>query len=151
MPGEYRGRIHMGSGTSRGQRSFEAVDGGKSPNNDAMRALRRLNATSVTVVTTRTDRGFRGITVSAFSIISLSPPRLLVCLDRRGEAIDDLAKAANFAVSVLSDSQEFLADRFAGRAPLVNLRFEGVKHRLVASGLPVLEECLVVGHRDYDG
>jgi len=145
----------MGSGSrGRGQRSFEVVDGGQTPSADSMRALRRWQTNSVTVVTT-TDSGFRGVTVSAFSIVSLEPGHLLVCLDRRGEALEAVIKASRFAVSVLSDRQEFLADRFAGRAPLVDPQFSGVRFQLTTRGNPVLEECLVwfdcdvAAHQDW--
>jgi flavin reductase (DIM6/NTAB) family NADH-FMN oxidoreductase RutF len=142
MPGEYRARIQMGSGGSGGSRSFEAVDGGAAPSDQSMRQLRRLDAAAVAVVTFRDDRGFRGVTVTAFCVVSLSPPRVLVCLARGGEALAAILASGSFAVNVLADTQEFLAEQFAGRAPLVNPRFAGVKHRLVASGNPVLEECL---------
>jgi len=143
VPGEYRGQISMGSGSGgRVRRSFEVVDGGQPPSSDSMRTLRRWHTTSVTVVTT-TDSGFRGVTVSAFSIVSLEPGRVLVCLDRQGDALDAVLKASRFAVSVLSDRQEFLADRFAGRAPLVDPQFSGIRYRLTGRGNPVLEECLV--------
>lgn len=107
-----------------------------------MRELRRLHAASVTVVTTAVKEGFRGITVSAFCIVSLAPPIVLICLDRRGDALGSITASGQFAVSVLSDSQEFLAEQFAGRAPLVSPTFRGVKHRLTKAGIPVLEECL---------
>ena len=47
-----------------------------------------------------------------------------------------------FAVSVLDRSQEFLADRFAGLAPLPDARFTGVPHRLAAGGCPILTSAL---------
>ncbi len=144
VPGEYHARISMGpSGSGRERHGFEVVDGGQPPGADAMRALRRLHAASVTVVTTVTGQGFRGVTVNAFSIVSLAPPRVLVCLGRGSEACDAVVKTGRYAVSVLSDRQEFLADRFAGRAPLVDSQFTGVKYRLTVQGMPVLEECLV--------
>src|SRR5579884_3470706 len=130
MPGEFRGQISVGSGGRSGRRSFEIVDGGQPPSPDSMRALRRLHAAAVTVVTFTTSEGFRGITVTAFCIVSLSPPIVLICLTRGGEAATAIERSSSYAVSVLSDQQEFLAERFAGRAPLVNPRFEGVKYRL---------------------
>lgn len=144
MPGEYRARIHMGSGGSRsgGGQQFEAIENGQAPSAEAMRQLRRLHAGAVTVVTAKTDRGFRGVTVTAFCIVSLEPPRVLVCLAKGGDALAEVEAAGSFAVSVLSDTQEFLAEQFAGRAPLVTPRFLGVKHRLARSGNPILEDSL---------
>lgn len=142
MPGEYRARIQMGSGSSSHARAFEVVSGGNVPGADEMRELRRLHAAAVTVVTTRDDGGFRGVTVSAFSIVSLAPARVLVCLAMESEVLAAITASGSFAVSILADTQEFLAEQFAGRAPLVNRHFTGVKHRLTAGGNPVLEECL---------
>lgn len=142
MPGEYRARISVGSGGAAGKRSFEVVHGGQPPSGEAMRELRRLHAGAVTVVTVATDQGFRGITVSAFCIVSLAPPSVLICLASGSEALTAIQTRGRFAVSILSDTQEFLAERFAGRAPLVNPQFQGVKYRLAKSGDPVLEECL---------
>lgn len=123
--------------------SFQHLDGGSRPTDETMRQLRRLGAAAVTVVTFTSDQGFRGVTVSAFCVVSLTPARVLVCLASEGEALAIIRATGRFAVNVLSDTQEFLADRFAGRAPLVNPRFEGVKHRLSGSGNPILEDGLV--------
>jgi len=142
MPGQYRAQISVGSGGRRGRRSFEVLDGGQPPSGETMRELRRIHAAAVTVVTTAVDDGFRGITVSAFCIVSLAPPIVLICLDQRGDALRSIKASGKFAVSVLSDTQEFLAEQFAGRAPLVSPTFSGVRHRLTKAGNPVLEDCL---------
>lgn len=142
MPGDYRAQIHRGSGGSGRDPSFDPIEEGRPPTADEMRALRRLHAGGVSVVTSQDERGWRGVTVSAFGVASLAPPLVLVCLGRASEALAAIAASGSFAVSVLSDRQEFLAEQFAGRAPLVNPRFQGVKHRVCASGNPVLEECL---------
>lgn len=126
-----------------GDRPFQALDGGSRPTDDTMRQLRRLGAAAVTVVTFTSDQGFRGVTVSAFCVVSLAPARVLVCLASQGEALAIIRASGRFAVNVLSDTQEFLAERFAGRAPLVSPRFEGVKHRVSGSGNPILDDCLV--------
>jgi flavin reductase (DIM6/NTAB) family NADH-FMN oxidoreductase RutF len=140
MPGRYGSELPDSSSTRRP--GFATVDGGGAPGDASVRDLRRLFSGPVTVVTTIDDRGFHGITVSAFCVASLAPPAVLICLGSQGEARSIVETSGRFAVSLLSDRQEFLADRFAGRAPLVNARFDGVKHRLTGHGLAVLEECL---------
>src|SRR5207244_3041921 len=112
--------IGKGAGGTPERRRFEGVDGGSVPTEQSMRDLRRRQVGSVTVVTTRDDRGLRGITVAAFCVVSLSPPMVLVCLATTGEALSAVEASGSFAVSILADTQEFIADRFAGRAPLVN-------------------------------
>jgi 3-hydroxy-9,10-secoandrosta-1,3,5(10)-triene-9,17-dione monooxygenase reductase component len=125
------------------------------PDAAAMRAARRRWASGVAVVTTRDDAGYRGAAVSAFAVVSLDPPLILVCLDREGRMSQLVPAAGVFAVSLLDRSGEFLADRFAGLAPLPDARFTGVAHRLAASGCPVLAaalawyDCRV--HATHDG
>jgi flavin reductase (DIM6/NTAB) family NADH-FMN oxidoreductase RutF len=107
-----------------------------------MRDLRREHAAAVTVVTYGDTQGYRGITASAFQILSLAPALVSICLGRGSDAERIIQQAGGFAVSLLSDRQEFRAEQFAGRAPLVNPRFAGVAHHLTRSGLPVLDESL---------
>ncbi|HEX5416083.1 MAG TPA: flavin reductase family protein [Chloroflexota bacterium] len=142
MPGEYRARITMGSGGGGAARSFQTLDNGQPPSAESLRSLRRLHAAAVCVVTTAFPGGLRGVTATAFTVVSLAPPRVLVCLGQGSDALGWVTAAGNFAVNVLADQQEFLAERFAGRAPLVNARFEGVKHQLTARGNPVLVDGL---------
>jgi flavin reductase (DIM6/NTAB) family NADH-FMN oxidoreductase RutF len=99
-------------------------------------------ATGVVVVTTATDEGLHGLTVNAFCSVSLEPPLVLVCVDRLARGHDRLAEAGAFGVSILSDRQEFLAERFAGRAPLVSPRFDGVPYLTAATGAPLLREAV---------
>ncbi len=107
-----------------------------------MRVARRRWATGVAVVTTRDGVGYHGATVGAFVVVSLDPPLVLVCLDRDGRMSTLLPEAGAFAVSVLDRRHEFPAERFAGRAPLVDPRLTGVAHELTSTGNPVLTGAL---------
>jgi flavin reductase (DIM6/NTAB) family NADH-FMN oxidoreductase RutF len=97
---------------------------------------------AVAVVSGRSADGFRGLTASSFTSASLAPPLLLVCLDSLSQTRDAVAREREFSLSVLERSQEFLAERFAGRAPLVDPAWEEVPHTLGASGLPVIRGCV---------
>ena len=108
----------------------------------ALRKMRALFASGVTVVTTVHDGQLRGVTVSAFSALSLNPPLVLICLANESESKDWLAESGVFAVNILSDEQEFLSERFAARAPIVNVRFEGVPYHTASTGSPILAEAL---------
>lgn len=107
-----------------------------------MRQLRGLFASGVTVITTRHADGLRGITVSAFSALSLDPPLVLICLAKEAEAHEVIAASGVFGVNILSDDQEFLSERFAARAPLVNAQFEGVPYFTAVTGAPLLPESV---------
>ena len=99
-------------------------------------------ATGVAVVTMRTDLGFHGVTVNTFTWVSYQPPLVLVCLDRLLISHDLMTDSRTFGISILSSQQEFLAERFAGSAPMVNLRFDGVPYHTAATGAPLLGGAL---------
>jgi flavin reductase (DIM6/NTAB) family NADH-FMN oxidoreductase RutF len=103
------------------------------------RKLRGLFASGVTVVTTEHDGTLRGVTVSAFSSVSLDPPLVLVCIANESESKAWMAESGIFAVNILSDEQEFLSERFAARAPLVNAHFDGVPYHTAITGSPILD------------
>jgi 4-hydroxyphenylacetate 3-hydroxylase, reductase component len=72
-------------------------------------------AAGVTVVTTRDSSGRPlGLTVTAFASVSLEPPLVLVCVDNRSEANAGFRQSGVFGVSVLSQDQEAVSQRFAG-------------------------------------
>ncbi|HYU18910.1 MAG TPA: flavin reductase family protein [Chloroflexota bacterium] len=96
-------------------------------------------ATGVVVITTATQDGLHGLTVNAFCSVSLEPPLVLVCVDRLARGHDRIAQAGAFGISILSDRQEFLADRLAGRAPLVNARFDAAPYLVGVTGAPLLK------------
>ncbi len=105
------------------------------------RAVGRF-AAGVTVVTTKSALGFRGITASSFSFVSLAPPLVLVCIVATSSFVAMIEEAGAFAVNVLPEDDEFLADRFANRAPLVNATFSGVPYRTATTGAPLLRAAI---------
>lgn len=121
----------------------------------AFRRVAGLFAAGITVVTTCGDGGYRGITANSFSTVSLTPPLVLFCLTNTSSFTPLVTHAGVFAVNVLAVDDQFLSDRFANRAPLVDARFTGVPHHIERSGAPVLDtaiawfDCRVWA--DYDG
>ena len=105
----------------------------------ALRKMRGLFASSVTVVTTVHEGQLRGVTVSAFSSVSLNPPLVLICIANESESKEWIAESGIFAVNILGDEQEFLSERFAARAPLVNAHFDGVPYHTAITGSPILD------------
>src|SRR5207245_1029767 len=74
-------------------------------------------ASGVTVVTTRDAAGAPiGMTVSAFSSVSLEPPLVLVCIAAGGASHQALLDRGAFVVNVLSARQEAVSRLFASRA-----------------------------------
>src|SRR3954451_7258752 len=92
-------------------------------NKDEFRSALSRFASGVTVVTTRAeDRQPSGLTVSSFASLSLEPPLVLVCIDKRATIHNLLVEGRYFAVNVLAEGQEILSRRFASR---VEDRFSG--------------------------
>jgi flavin reductase (DIM6/NTAB) family NADH-FMN oxidoreductase RutF len=110
-------------------------------------------ASGVTVVTAKSaNNELFGITVSAFSSLSLDPPLVLICIDRSASLHDELKTGRHFAVNILAADQETVSRRFASKG--VD-RFEGIGFREGAAGTPLLDgalasiECEIVS--EYPG
>jgi flavin reductase (DIM6/NTAB) family NADH-FMN oxidoreductase RutF len=95
----------------------------------------------VVVISARIENGYRGLTASSLVSVSVDPPMVLVGLDHEATTRAAISESKAFNVSVLTRSQEFVADRFAGRAPAIDPRWEGVPHRLGSNGIPLVEGC----------
>ncbi|SDD74918.1 flavin reductase family protein [Rhodospira trueperi] len=96
-------------------------------------------ASGVTVVTACTAEGQPvGLTVSAFSSVSLRPPLVLICLGDRTSNLESFRRGP-FAVNILAESQRDISTRFAEKR---DDRFDGISHAPGENGAPVLAGCL---------
>ncbi len=105
-------------------------------------ALRRW-ASGVTIITTCCEEEDAGMTVSAFSSVSLEPPLVLACADKAANTHPLIARSGAFAANILAAGQEELSNRFAttGNEPV---RFEGLQCKRGPSGAPWLPGALAV-------
>lgn len=109
---------------------------------DEFRSALSRFASGVTVVTTKTaDHQLAGITVSAFSSVSLEPPLILVCIDKRASLHELLKEGVAFAVNILSEDQELISRRFASKD---EDRFNGTGYTIGAGGAPLLADALAM-------
>jgi flavin reductase (DIM6/NTAB) family NADH-FMN oxidoreductase RutF len=107
---------------------------------DLFRSVLGRFASGITVITTHDDSGRdHGMTASAFSSLSLDPPLVLVCIANDATMAPVVASAESFAVNVLSDAQEALSRRFAGK---VDDRFAGVGFSRSKLGDVLLDDVL---------
>ncbi len=102
-------------------------------------------AASVTVVTARSPDGPVGLTVSAFTSVSLDPPLILVCIDQKAGSLYSIREAGWFTVNFLNAGSAELALLFASKD--VD-KFSGTPHRPPANELagPVLTDEHVVSY-----
>jgi flavin reductase (DIM6/NTAB) family NADH-FMN oxidoreductase RutF len=99
-------------------------------------------ASGVTVVTTRRPDGIHGMTASSFCSVSLDPPLVLVCVDRRNRTHAHVAEQGAFCAHILAEGQEELSQRCAGRLGEVGNQLHGVSYRVGATGAPIMDGCL---------
>ena len=97
-------------------------------------------ASGVTVVVLDNGAGgIMGLTVSAFSSVSLEPPLVLICVDRSSECFEALSQRGRFTVHVLASNQAELAYRFADGTPD---KSDYAQWRMNQRGYPELAEAL---------
>jgi flavin reductase (DIM6/NTAB) family NADH-FMN oxidoreductase RutF len=108
---------------------------------DEFRSVMGRFATGVTVVTVADQQGRDyGITVTAFSSLSLEPPLVLVCIDHDASILPAFTSASHFVVNVLAAHQEAIARRFS--VPDAEQRFEGLGFTRGQTGPALLEDVL---------
>ena len=106
----------------------------------SLRAVMSRFPTGVTIVAAHDADGSPiGLTVNSFTSVSLDPPLVLVCINRRANSHDPLLAGGGFTVSILSGAQADVATRFA-QSPSEG-RFEGVEWSPAPSGKPVVAGC----------
>ena len=102
-------------------------------------------AASVTVVTANSEEGPVGLTVSAFTSVSLDPPFVLVCIDQKAGSLIAIRDAGWFTVNFLNAGSAETAMLFASKD--VD-KFATTPHRPPSNPQagPVLTDEHVVGY-----
>jgi flavin reductase (DIM6/NTAB) family NADH-FMN oxidoreductase RutF len=120
----------------------QSVASGSGIGPDEFRQVMRHWPSGVTVVTTRRPGGIHGMTASSFSSVSLHPPLILVCIDRRNRTHEQLQQQGIFAVHILAEGQEELSRQCSGRYGEAGNELRGVAYHEGKSGAPILDDCL---------
>jgi len=96
----------------------------------------------VTIVTTHDAQGDPcGLTVNAFTSVSLDPTLVLICVERAADSHGCIEGSGVFAVNVLEEAKgEGLSRRFATWG--LSDKFRGVAYREEQTGAPILEAAL---------
>lgn len=120
-------------------------------------------AAGVTVVTTTVADRVHGMTAGAFMPVSLDPPLVVLALDDRATMLALLTEGTRIGISVLSEEQESLSDRLAGRPGGTDAepRFDVVRGTPLVEGALAHLVCrvtrshrggdhsLIIGHVEY--
>jgi len=109
---------------------------------ESLRHIMRQWATGVSLVTSVADGFPHGMTVTSFTSVSLQPAIILVSLEKSTRTHRMVERGKVFAVALLAEDQQDLADRFAGRIADNEDRFAGLTYTSAASGAPIPAGCL---------
>jgi len=108
-----------------------------------LRALMARFATGVAVVAARHGPLLAGMTANAIASISIDPPILMASIARKAETHVAMVGSHAFAVSVLADDQQGLAECFALPTTATKLtRFCDADWHEAETGSPILEGAL---------
>jgi flavin reductase (DIM6/NTAB) family NADH-FMN oxidoreductase RutF len=111
-----------------------------SVDSDTFRAVLGRFATGITIITGRDDAGVdHGMTVSAFSSVSLNPPLVLACIDHAASMRGLMDTLTNIGINILSEGQEAISRRFSGKDIE---RFDGLGYTRGVSGVALLDDAL---------
>lgn len=131
-------------GSRQNRRSFFGVIMQNSHLSQMMKLGMRRLAAGVCVLSTRTDTGQPfAMTVSSVTSVSDNPASLLVCINKRVSQQGHLSTLGNqFAINILSDSQQAISDLCAGRD--ARDRFSEGNWREDKHGIPYLADAQAV-------
>lgn len=97
-------------------------------------------ATGVAIMTSIDDSGTPvGVTVNSFSSVSMNPPLVLFCLDRKAFSLPTFLAASYFAINILAVEQAELSRRFA--IPMAD-KWAGLRWVAGIGGIPLLPGCV---------
>ena len=120
---------------------------------DFRMAMRRLAAT-VSIVTTSDEGVCHGMTATAVSSLTTTPPALLVCVNRAASIHDHIVKVRRFCINLLGPHHQDLCPVFSGTMK-GSERFRHGEWRVSKGGLPYLANaqasifCDLDGHTSY--
>jgi flavin reductase (DIM6/NTAB) family NADH-FMN oxidoreductase RutF len=105
---------------------------------EVLRQAMRRWTTGVSIVATRYNGTIHGMTVNSFTSVSLDPPYVTVTLANQAHTCELVRSSGIFAVTILSNLQAEISDRFAGKIPEEQDRFEGLETTTLVTGAPFL-------------
>ncbi len=75
-------------------------------------------ATGIGVAACKTEKnGFAAITINSFTSVSLDPPLVLWCIEKRASVYPDFMATDSYSISILGADQKATSERFARYEP----------------------------------
>jgi|SRR5438105_1958909 len=117
---------------------------------ETFRRLLSRFASGIAIITARDGERDVGMTVSAFCSVSLSPPRVLVCVDHGASMHDLLLRHPKMGINIVASEHEAHCRRFSDKNE--TCRFDGVPCTRGDSTVMLLDdamahlECQLVHH-----
>lgn len=119
------------------------MQGGPTRMNDPFRPLKDAMGRFATGVTIAGCAGAEGkpvlLTVNSFSSVSLDPPLVLWCIERRTTTFPAFMSADAYSINVLRADQQAMSERFAIHAPPP---LRAGEYEIWTTGAPILKDCL---------
>jgi flavin reductase (DIM6/NTAB) family NADH-FMN oxidoreductase RutF len=109
---------------------------------DEFRNSMRHWATGVTIVSSVHAGVTHGMTVSSFTSVSISPPLVLVSLQKEARTHDLIKGSGSYGVTILSAHHQPISNLFAGKEIEGANRFDGLEIFTLLSGSPFLKAGL---------
>jgi flavin reductase (DIM6/NTAB) family NADH-FMN oxidoreductase RutF len=107
--------------------------------NGAMRQM----AGGVSVITAGIGDERTGLTVTSAISLSMSPPTMIVCVNRAASAWRIIRARRHFCVNALADHHQAVADRFAGLDGIKGaVRYSGANWSALATGALALDDSI---------
>ena len=90
-----------------------------------------LFATGITSIITKDKKKYIGITVNSFGSVSLEPPLVMWCINKKSSSIDFfISKKRDYSIIFLSKSQKNISNKLAGNNNRFNkIEFEKIKKK----------------------
>jgi flavin reductase (DIM6/NTAB) family NADH-FMN oxidoreductase RutF len=107
---------------------------------ESLRAAMRTYPTGVTIVTTIVDTIPHAFTANAFTSVSLDPPSILICVNRKAKSHALISRAGIFCINILTLDQRSLATHFARTGD--DAQFDGIEWTARTGGSPRLPGSL---------
>ncbi len=105
---------------------------------EQLRSAMRAWTAGVTIVAAAYEGEQHGMTVNSFTSVSLDPPLIIISLQDSSRTRQLVYRAGAFGVTILSEEQRELSERFAGRTPDSAHRMAGLELETLVTGAPLL-------------